>query len=101
MEKIYLFLLLVSPLFYMGSRNNDKDQLSRVYHISQEGNDSNPGTKYSPFRTLVKASEVLEPGDSCIVRAGTYRECFSPKNSGTFERPIVLIVAKGEKVVIS
>lgn len=74
---------------------------SNVYYVSTKGSDQNSGAKLSPFRSLKKASEVLLPGDTCIVLSGVYRECFTPKNNGTPDKPIVLAAAKGEKVVIS
>ncbi|HUV92250.1 MAG TPA: right-handed parallel beta-helix repeat-containing protein, partial [Anaerolineales bacterium] len=89
------------------SHSNDHQLLlptdfpSRIYHVSMGGKDSNPGTQASPFRTLKRASEVLHPGDICIVHEGTYRECFKPVNSGTAEKPIVLKAADGEKVILS
>ena len=110
MKKICTLLLLTSIFSYSGfGQSNSTDQapslqansLSRVYHVSKEGNDSNSGTQASPFRTLTKASEVLEAGNTCVVHAGVYRECFRPKNSGTTGKPIVLIAAEGEKVVLS
>jgi hypothetical protein len=74
---------------------------SKVYHVSKNGDDNNPGTISAPFRTLEKASKVLNHGDSCIVHAGVYRECFTPLNNGTRKQPIILIAAKGELVTIS
>jgi len=110
MKKVILFLVLAIQLFWLGScQNNTKDQnslrrinsLSGTFHVSKEGADSNPGTKRSPFLTLAKAAEILESGDICIVHSGTYRECFTPKNNGTSDKPILLIAAEGEKVIIS
>ena len=98
--KVILFLLLAIQLSWPGScQVNTKDY--STYHVSKDGSDSNPGTERSPFLTLVKAAEILEPGDVCIVHTGTYRECFTPKNNGTTDKPILLIAAEGEKVIIS
>ena len=96
MKKVILFIVVAIPLFWLASC-----QTSGTYHVSKEGDDSNPGTENSPFLSLAKAAEVLEPGDVCIVHSGTYRECFTPKNNGTSEKPILLIAAEDEKVIIT
>jgi len=110
MNKFCILLLLASIVSCSGyGQSNSTNQVpslqansqSRVYHVSEEGSDSNSGTEASPFRTLKKASEVLSPGDVCIVHKGIYRESFKPVNSGTAERPIALRAADGEKVVVS
>jgi hypothetical protein len=93
-RKITVIILLTISTFHTYSQ-------SRVYHVSKNGNDNNPGTKISPFRTLQKVSEILNQGDSCIVHAGVYRELLSPKNNGLQNKPIVIMAAKGEKVIIS
>jgi len=93
--QIALAIILISLLSFHSHAH------SSVYHVSKDGNDTNPGTKFSPFKSLKMASEVLKPGDSCIVHTGIYRECFSPKNNGKKDKPIVLMAAKGEKVIIS
>ena len=58
-----------------------------TYYVSAIGNDSNPGTPNSPFRTIQKAMNVVNPGDTVLVRGGTYKEgritlrrCGTPNN---------------------
>ena len=92
MRKITLIIFLTTSSLY---------SFSKVYHVSKYGNDNNLGSEYSPFKTLGKTSKVLIQGDSCIVHTGIYRECFSPQNNGTPQKSIVLMAAKGEKVLIS
>lgn len=43
-----------------------------VYCVATNGKDSNPGTVQHPFRTLIVAISVSEPGDIILVRGGTY-----------------------------
>lgn len=66
-----------------------------------KGQDTNPGTLSAPYKTLAKASSQLKPGDTCILRAGTYRETLVPAASGEAGKPIVYRAAPGEKVVLS
>jgi hypothetical protein len=44
------------------------------YYVSPAGSDSAPGTEREPWRTLRRALTRLHPGDSLLVRGGTYEE---------------------------
>jgi len=60
------------------------------YVVSTEGKDSNPGTDGRPFRTLVAAVAVAEPGDVILVRPGVY-SCSQPlrfNKSGAYGKRI-------------
>lgn len=58
-----------------------------------------PGTGTYP--TIQSAATVAVPGDTIVIRGGTYYETLRPTNSGTASQPIVFINYPGEKVVIS
>jgi len=48
-----------------------------AYHVDQQysnASDGNRGTADSPWKTLSKAAEILEPGDTVVVHSGVYRE---------------------------
>jgi hypothetical protein len=62
--------------------------------------DINPGTKAQPFRTIQKAADVMGPGDTCIIRGGTYRETVRPPRSGQPNNPIRFVAAEGENVIL-
>jgi parallel beta-helix repeat protein len=42
--------------------------------VATNGNDSNPGTLASPFRTIAKGTSAQRPGDTLYIRGGTYTE---------------------------
>jgi Right handed beta helix region/Protein of unknown function (DUF1565) len=44
---------------------------NRLY-VAPEGSDSSPGTSSAPFRSVQRAAEKARPGDTVIVRPGTY-----------------------------
>jgi hypothetical protein len=46
--------------------------LGATYYIAASGSDSNPGTVAQPFRTLQRGVNAASPGDTIIVREGTY-----------------------------
>ncbi|MGH8882643.1 MAG: right-handed parallel beta-helix repeat-containing protein, partial [Stackebrandtia sp.] len=42
------------------------------YYVATSGSDGNPGTSAAPVKTIQKAANVAGPGDTVIVRDGTY-----------------------------
>ncbi|OAB47259.1 right-handed parallel beta-helix repeat-containing protein [Paenibacillus antarcticus] len=54
-----------------------------TYYVSTAGDDNNPGTLTSPWRTIQKAANTVLPGNTVYVRGGTYLEYVSIKVSGT------------------
>jgi hypothetical protein len=45
-----------------------------LYVDSSAGNDKNPGTEASPFASIQAASNVTMPGDTVLIKNGTYRQ---------------------------
>jgi len=92
---------------------------AEVHVVPARGNDSNPGTRAEPFRTLRHAVTVINPGDTVVLHEGTYpvppepnaqdgegreqfdRGSFELRRSGTAERAITFRAGEGENVVIS
>ncbi len=62
---------------------------STNYYVSPQGNDNNPGTKQSPFKTIQKSANIVSSGDTVFVLEGKYEETIRLVNSGTPEKPIV------------
>lgn len=54
-----------------------------TYHVSANGDDSNPGTEVTPWKTVQKAAAVLQPGDTVLIHDGTYSGTVRPAVSGT------------------
>jgi len=73
----------------------------REIHVAVSGDDSAPGTREAPLRTINRAAAVAQPGDVITVHAGTYREWVRPPRGGTGEQSrIVYRSAPGETVYI-
>jgi alpha-N-arabinofuranosidase len=71
------------------------------FHVTLGGDDTGPGTRRFPFRTIQRAADVAEPGDVITVHAGTYRERINPPRGGTSDRKrIVYRAAPDERVEI-
>jgi parallel beta-helix repeat protein len=45
--------------------------------------DTNPGTQAQPWKTIGKATGLLQPGDTVYIKAGVYRETIVLSRSGT------------------
>ena len=71
-----------------------------IYHVAPADSDFAEGTEGAPFKTVSRAAQVAEAGDTVIVHAGEYREWVRPANSGKKLMPITYKAAEGEKAVI-
>jgi MYXO-CTERM domain-containing protein len=71
------------------------------YHVAQTGADTGAGSSAQPWKTIQKAASTMQPGDTCTVHAGTYREWVNPARGGTSESArIVYQAAQGEQVYV-
>jgi len=77
------------------------DVAVNTYYVSPSGNDSNPGTLFLPFKTIQKGVNVAQPGDIVLVRAGTYYETVTIKESGMSHSKITVKNYPGENPVIN
>lgn len=82
------------------AHNQTKIPLKNKY-VDINGNDNNFGTRNAPFKSISKAIASALPGDTVFVRKGTYHEKVFISNSGTIEKPIVLIPYSNELVRIN
>lgn len=77
-------------------------QLMSTWYVSASaGDDDNAGSLQSPFGTIQKAATVARPGDTVLVRAGTYRETVTIDFSGTPQGWYALRGYPGERPVIA
>lgn len=71
------------------------------FFVAPYGNDSNPGTRKAPLRSIQRGADLARPGDVITVHAGVYRERINPPRGGTSDKKrIVYQAARGEKVEI-
>lgn len=71
-----------------------------AYYVSTSGNDSNPGTLTQPWRTIGKAVRTVNPGDTVLVRGGTYNEMVEITRSGRSDGIVHYTAYPGETVII-
>lgn len=84
-----IFIALATPTY------------ENYYVVAPTGSDNNPGTLDRPFKTVQKCASVIQPGKTCLLRAGIYRETVRPTSSGIAKKPITFEAYKNEKVTIS
>ncbi len=61
-------------------------KFSKTYFVDNnaaQADDSGPGTRERPFRTINKAAQVLQPGERVVIASGVYRECVRPLRGGS------------------
>ena len=75
--------------------------MTSVLHVATSGSDTGDGSADRPYRTINRAAELAQPGDSVVVHAGEYREWVRPRRGGLSDtRRITYEAAVGEHVVI-
>ena len=84
--KVFLFLF---TSFALTQSVNATD-----YYVAANGNDANPGTMASPWKTLNKAITVAHGGDVIYVRGGEYQEGEIWMNSNRGTGPGKLLTIK-------
>jgi hypothetical protein len=71
------------------------------FFVATNGNDLASGSFATPFRTINRCAQTAVAGDTCVMRAGTYRESVRPANSGASASPITFVAYAGETVTVS
>jgi Putative Ig domain/Protein of unknown function (DUF1565) len=72
-----------------------------TFYVSTSGNDSNPGTLGSPWRTIQHAANSVAAGDTVDVLAGTYNESVTIAASGSAAAgPVIFQSYPGQTAVV-
>jgi hypothetical protein len=71
-----------------------------VYYVATTGSDANPGTLTRPWRTVQKAADTLQAGDTVYIHAGTYHEQVMLQNSGSAGQYITYAAYPEETVTL-
>jgi len=80
----YPVLLLLTCVTLLGG----EEIAGRSIHVSPTGDDDHDGSDATPLRTISKAAESAQPGDTVLVYPGVYRERVAPPRGGVEGRPI-------------
>ncbi|WP_036216725.1 DUF1565 domain-containing protein [Lysinibacillus sphaericus] len=101
MKKWILFLGFIAALIIMLTINDSEIKQAKTIFVDSNGNDSNNGSKLSPYRTLKKAALEAEAGSTVFIRKGIYKEKLSVIHSGTKSNPIIFKAYENEEVILS
>src|SRR5215217_422096 len=72
----------------VGDPNFDPSAVvGHTYYVATNGSDTYSGRSTQPFRTIQKAADIVNPGDTVIVRDGVY--------SGPAADQLVLLTRSG------
>jgi hypothetical protein len=72
-----------------------------TYYVATNGNDNNEGKSVkTPFRRIQKAAEVMQPGDTCLIRGGDYREKIIPRYGGTSENTRIVYMNFADEIPV-
>jgi parallel beta-helix repeat protein len=75
--------------------------IATTYYVATNGNNANSGkTTDAPFLTVQKAANVVVPGDTVLIRGGTYREGVESVRGGTAAAPVTFQNYPGETPTI-
>jgi hypothetical protein len=92
-KKGYLYLIILFSFPSLGE--------AAIYYVSPNGSDSYNGTSLStPFKTIQKAADVVNPGDKAYIRDGVYRELLTLTASGTSNQRITFQAYANEQPII-
>lgn len=72
-----------------------------IYYVDPvRGADQNAGTDKAPWKTITHGVKQLKPGDTLVLRGGTYYESVTIAAVGTAEKPITLRAFPGELAIL-
>ena len=92
---LLLMAFLVTPVLGMHIVH------AATYYVATNGSDAGPGTQQAPFRSLGKAARVVKPGDTVLVKSGSYQENVQLRRSGTASAPITFKPEPGSTVTLA
>jgi Protein of unknown function (DUF1565) len=90
-----LFILLVAGILIVSIslwHAPSSHAAGTTYYVATNGSDSSPGTESAPFKTIQKAADVVNPGDTILVNDGVYtggsNQVVNATRGGTTGNPI-------------
>ncbi len=101
-----LILLFTTIIFFGNCQEEDKNIERqglplRSYYVSPLGNDNNTGLSLTnAWKTIQKAANELQAGDTVFIKEGIYKEIVIPANSGTKNNYITYTTYADDTVII-
>jgi parallel beta-helix repeat protein len=73
---------------------------AKSYYVATDGDDLSPGTEKAPFRTIQRAADQAEAGDTVLIKGGTYAGFSVFKKEGAEGAPITFKSQCSERVIL-
>lgn len=70
------------------------------YFVAADGDDDNDGSISAPFRTIQHAVDIVQPGQTVLIREGIYAGFKIDRKSGEEDARITLRAYPGERVIL-
>lgn len=96
-------LVAVAPILWLVHRSAPvrASHAPHDLYVAPSGSDTGPGSVERPFRTLAHALRVVRPGETVLLRAGTYPEWATAARNGREAAPIAIRAYPGERATIT
>ncbi len=85
---VSIFLIVLNQLLVTGN-----PAWAEVFYVASNGSDAGPGSQALPWKTIQKAAQTMQAGDSVKVAAGNYDEVVQSTRSGTSESGRIEFIA--------
>jgi hypothetical protein len=93
--------LLLKSLFILAVFLNFPTIASAAdYYISPSGSDSNSGSSTLPWKTIQKAANLVNPGDTVYLKGGTYYQYTRFERGGSSSSGVTFTTQNGEIAVL-
>lgn len=81
---------------------NNLANRNKTYFISPDGDDRDPGNFNKPWKTINHAAEMLDAGETVLIRGGTYHleNPINLRNAGNTNAWITYTGYPGEEIII-
>ena len=102
--RLWFLLLTITALYsFIGSSPAIASPTAKTYYVAPNGNDNNAGTIDKPWRHISYATtnNIVKPGDTVLVRGGTYVEYIPQEISGSQGNYITYRNYPGETPIIT
>jgi hypothetical protein len=71
-KRLWLFGFLFTFFIIFAGLSITSSAYGATYYVATTGSDSSSGTSAAPFKTIQKAADIVNPGDTVIVKNGNY-----------------------------
>jgi hypothetical protein len=86
-------LVLIVPIMLQLLNSQAAQASGNTYYVATNGSDTNDGSQAHPWKTIQKAANTLNAGDTAVILSGNYNERV------TVSRPGITFVADGPVVM--